>query len=387
MSVLSVVVPCYNEAEVLPETAYRLGRLVDRLVASGIIDDASAIYFVDDGSTDATWSLIEHFSAESSRFHGIKLSRNQGHQNAMLAGILTAPGDMLVTIDADLQIDENAIEAMIEHYDRGSDIVYGVRLARNDDSWFKRTTAQGYYRFLRLAHVEIIFNHADFRLLSRRAVEALGQYGETNLFLRGIVPQIGLASSIVNYQQKPRFAGVSKYPLRKMLNLAIDGITSFSTVPLHAVTILGLLTSLVSGALGLWALVTGLFSANTVPGWASTVIPMYFLGGINLLGIGLIGEYIGKIYLETKRRPRYFIEKMSGPGASSRVAVEHHETPPYGDVIRVAKGRWAGRMDGRTIPATDGDDRPPSPSRTRPLPVPHPTAALSQGSLSRPTDL
>jgi glycosyltransferase involved in cell wall biosynthesis len=310
MKALTIVVPCYNEQEVLPETADRLAELLDRLVVSELVTEGSAAYFVDDGSDDNSWPLIEAFALKSPRFHGIKLSHNRGHQNAMIAGIMTAPGDILVSIDADLQDDVDAIETMLRLHYAGIDIVYGVRSKRDTDTFFKRNTADIYYRLLHLFRIDIISHHADFRLMSRRAVDALKEYTEVNLFVRGIVPQLGFKTAVVSYERKPRFAGQSKYPLRKMIALAIDGITSFTTVPLRLITLIGLIVSSLSLMVTVWAIVIRLFTAKALPGWASTVIPTYLLGGIQLLSIGVIGEYLGKIYLETKRRPRYIIEKV-----------------------------------------------------------------------------
>jgi polyisoprenyl-phosphate glycosyltransferase len=307
---LSIVVPCYNEQEVLPETARQLGGLLDNLIASQLVTADSAIYFVDDGSNDNTWSLIEDLAKNSSKFHGIKLAHNRGHQNAMLAGILTAPGDILVSIDADLQDDVNTIRTMIQRHYAGAELVYGVRSRRDVDTFFKRNTADAYYRLLRLFGVDIISHHADFRLMSRCAIDALKQYTEVNLFVRGIVPQLGFNTAIVAYERKARFAGESKYPLRKMVGLAVNGITSFTTVPLRFITFTGVALSFLSIMVGIWAIALRLFTDRAVPGWASTVVPMYLLGGVQLLSIGIIGEYLGKTYMETKHRPRYIIEKM-----------------------------------------------------------------------------
>ena len=306
---IGIVVPCFNEGQVLPETIKRLGEFMTRLVVSGKADELSQLYLVDDGSTDDTWSLIESHARRNPRITGIKLSRNQGHQQALLAGLLTAEGDAIITIDADLQDDVNAIEQMLDAYLNGHDVVYGVRDNRSTDSLFKRLSAETYYRLLNLMGVEAIFNHADYRLLSRRAIGHLAEFSERNLFLRGIVPLIGLPSTKVHYSRRERFAGETKYPLRKMLALALEGITSFSTVPLRLITVLGLLTFIISGGLGIWGLYIAL-NKDVVPGWASTVVPIYFLGSVQLLSIGVIGEYLAKTYLEVKRRPRYVIEKI-----------------------------------------------------------------------------
>ena len=306
---LAIVVPCFNEEEVLPETNRRLLALLDRLQSQGLIDGASAVHYVDDGSKDGTWSLIEGLAASDGRAHGIKLSRNRGHQNALLAGLLSVEGDAVVSIDADLQDDVSVIEAMVQAFAAGSEVVYGVRDSRQSDSAFKRNTALMYYGLMRRLGVDLVHNHADFRLLGRRAVEALRQYGEVNMFLRGIVPLIGFRAATVSYDRAERFAGVSKYPLRKMLTFAVEGITSFSIVPLRLITLLGFLVSGLSFAMIVFIIYGTLVMRAVIPGWASSVVPIYFLGGIQLLSIGILGEYVAKIYLETKQRPRYVIEK------------------------------------------------------------------------------
>jgi polyisoprenyl-phosphate glycosyltransferase len=307
---LSIVVPCYNEEEVLPHTARRLVELLQRLESLGKIDSGSTIYFVDDGSRDSTWQIIENLAGEEQRVHGVKLSRNRGHQIALIAGLQAAGGDAVVSIDADLQDDVDVIEAMVDRYREGYEVVYGVRDNRDADSFLKRLTAQSYYTLLRLMGVDIVFNHADYRLLSRRALRCLESYREVNLFLRGIMPLLGFRSTEVAYTRVERFAGESKYSLRKMLALALDGVTSFSAFPLRMITMIGLVVFALSSAMGLWALWAHLFGVATVPGWTSTVVPVYLLGGVQLLCIGIIGEYLSKIYLEVKQRPRYFIEKL-----------------------------------------------------------------------------
>jgi glycosyltransferase involved in cell wall biosynthesis len=306
---LSIVVPCYNEQEVLPETNRRLLALLDKMQSQALVSADSGIYYVDDGSRDGTWTLIESLAAADPRVHGLKLSRNRGHQMALLAGLLTVEGDALVSIDADLQDDVSVIETMVREHLAGAEVVYGVRDSRATDTIFKRRTALMYYGLMRKMGVDLVHNHADFRLLGRRAVEALREYGEVNLFLRGIVPLIGYRASTVKYDRGERFAGVSKYPLRKMLAFAAEGITSFSTVPLRMITVLGFVVSIFSFAMILFVVYGTLVMKAALPGWASTVIPVYFLGGIQLLSIGILGEYVAKIYLETKGRPRYFIEK------------------------------------------------------------------------------
>lgn len=321
---LSVVIPCFNEEEVIGETSRRLSRLFSELIDASKISRESEIIFVDDGSKDKTWELIHSFSTEHPIFKGVKLSRNRGHQTALIAGLFSATGDVVISVDADLQDDLNAIAQMIDIAQSGIDIVYGVRQRRDTDTWFKKFTAEGYYKLLALLGVEIVFNHADYRLLSRRAISALQKYEESNLFLRGIIPQLGFPSATVYYARSERFAGESKYPLRKMLAFAWQGITSFSAAPLRAITGIGLLISLGSFAVAAWALWIRFFSTDAVPGWASTVIPMYFLGGIQLLCIGIIGEYLAKIYIESKRRPAFFIESTAGNMRSEETAPEVH---------------------------------------------------------------
>lgn len=309
---IGLVIPCYNEQEVLHETSRRLLELFGRMQSDGLISPESGIFFVDDGSRDQTWKLIEELSAAHPQINGIRLSRNRGHQNALLCGLMTAPGDALISIDADLQDDVEVIPQMVRALHDGSDIVYGVRRKRTSDTFFKRVTAEGYYHLLALMHVQIVFNHADYRLMSRRALQALGEYREVNLFLRGLVPMLGFRSSIVEYDRTERFAGESKYPLGKMLSLAWQGITSFSTSPLRLITTIGFIISIVSIGLASWALFMRLFTDAALPGWASTVIPMYFLGGVQLLSLGVIGEYVAKIYMESKDRPRFHVDILRG---------------------------------------------------------------------------
>jgi glycosyltransferase involved in cell wall biosynthesis len=295
---------------VLPETARRLVALIEGLVRDGRIASTSKICFVDDGSRDGTWALIEQLGRDNPLVAGIKLSRNRGHQNALLAGLFTAEGDVLVSIDADLQDDIDVIPEMLAEYSRGMDIVYGVRKGRLADRAFKRYTAHAFYRLMRMLGAESVFNHADFRLMSRRAVEALKQFREVNLFLRGLVPLVGFPSAIVTYVRAERFAGVSKYPLRRMVGLALDAITSFSVVPLRLITLTGFILFALSAVMVVWSLWVRLFTNHAVPGWTSTILPIYLLGGVQILCIGVIGEYLGKVYQETKARPRYIIEKM-----------------------------------------------------------------------------
>ncbi len=306
---LAIVVPCYNEEEVLPETNKRLLALLTRLHELQLISIDSSVHYVDDGSKDSTWFLIESLAAIDTRVHGIKLSGNRGHQNALLSGLLSVEGDAVVSIDADLQDDVSVIEAMVREFIGGVEVVYGVRDSRQTDTAFKRRTALMYYGLMKKMGVDLVHNHADFRLLGRRAVEALRQYGEVNMFLRGIVPLIGYRAATVKYDRSERFAGVSKYPLRKMLTFAAEGITSFSIVPLRLITLFGFLVSGFSFAMILFIIYGAVVLKAVIPGWASSVVPIYFLGGIQLLSIGILGEYVAKIYMETKQRPRYFIEK------------------------------------------------------------------------------
>lgn len=310
-NVLYIVVPCYNEEEVLPETSKRLTEKLSSLIGAGKISPESRILFVDDGSRDRTWSMIEGYSRENPRINGVKLSRNKGHQNALLAGLMTAREHcgMAVSMDADLQDDVNAIDRMVDDYLGGSDVVYGVRSSRKTDTFFKRSTAQGYYKFMKALGVDLVYNHADFRLMSRRALDGLAQFKEVNLFLRGIVPLIGYRYSIVEYERGERFAGESKYPLKKMLAFAFDGITSFSVKPIRMITTLGVVIFIISLLMLVYSLVANIFQF-TVRGWTSLMCSIWMLGGIQLLSLGIIGEYIGKIYFEAKARPKYLIEKI-----------------------------------------------------------------------------
>lgn len=309
MTRLAIVVPCYNEQAVLPETARRLLALLRDLRANGEAGEGSALYFVDDGSRDATWQLIETLASTNAEVRGIKLSRNCGHQNALLAGLSSVPGDAVITIDADLQDDPEAMRAMLSAHRAGADVVYGVRRQRLADTRFKRISALAYYRLLGRLGADIVYNHADYRLLSRRALDALAQYGERNMFLRGIVPLLGFNSATVHFDRAERFAGASKYPLGKMLAFALEGVTSFSVAPLRAITLFGLGVSVLSLAGGCWVLWERLVNHEGVPGWASTMVPLFFLGGVQLLSLGVIGEYVAKIYMESKGRPRYIIER------------------------------------------------------------------------------
>ncbi len=306
---LSIIVPCYNEEEVLEETSAQLISLIEGLIRSSKVDDNSTIYFIDDGSKDSTWNIIETLSEKCKYISGIKLSRNFGHQNALLSGLLTVKGDVIISIDADLQDDISMIEKMIDLYGKGNDIVYGVKRKREADSVFKRTTAEGFYKIMHLMGVEIVYNHADFRLLSRSVIEHLKNFKEVNLFLRGLMPLIGFQSTTVSYEISERYAGKSKYTLRKMLSFAWDGISSFSITPLRFITAIGFILFFSTLILTAWSLGVKLFTDDAIPGWASTVLPIYFIGGVQMLSLGIIGEYVGNIYLEIKARPRYIIEK------------------------------------------------------------------------------
>ena len=309
---LYIVVPCYKEQEVLPETSRRLKEKVLALRAQGKISDRSRVMFVNDGSSDNTWPIIRQLhEQEPDLFSGVNLSRNRGHQNALLAGLLTAVNyaDMIISMDADLQDDINAVDAMVDHYHEGYEVVYGVRSKRDTDTFFKRFTAEGFYKVMKALGVDIVFNHADYRLMSRRAVEGLAQFGEVNLFLRGIVPQIGYKWTTVTYERAERFAGESKYPLKKMLAFAADGITSFSVKPIRMVFSLGVVVFLVSLVMLLYALVAKL-TGHTSAGWTSLMGSIWLIGGIQLLSLGVVGEYVGKIYKEAKHRPRFIIESV-----------------------------------------------------------------------------
>ena len=308
---LYIVVPCYNEEQVLGETSKRLKIKCKNLIQKGQISKDSKIVFVDDGSKDRTWKMISELHETDSLFSGVKLSRNRGHQNALLAGLTMASehADMAISMDADLQDDINAVDQMIEKYYEGCDIVYGVRSKRKTDSFFKRFTAEAFYRIMNHLGANTVFNHADYRLMSKRALEGLAQFKEVNLFLRGIVPMIGYPSDIVTYERKERFAGESKYPLKKMLALALEGITSLSIKPIRLITGLGFMVFFVSIAMLIYILVR-FFMGATVVGWASVAVSVWAIGGLLLLSIGVVGEYIGKIYLETKERPRFIVESF-----------------------------------------------------------------------------
>ena len=313
MGRLFCVIPCYNEQEVLPTTSSLLRDKLHHLIEAGKISADSRIIFVNDGSRDATWDIIQSRHNEDEIFQGINLSKNMGHQNALLAGLMTAKDlcDAAISLDADLQDDINAIDEMVDKFNAGCDVVYGVRSARKTDTFFKRTTAEGFYKLMDALGAKTVYNHADYRLMSRRALMGLAEFGEVNLFLRGIVPMIGYKSDVVYYERAERFAGESKYPLSKMLSFAIQGITSLSTKPIKMITGLGFFIFLVSIAVLIYSLIRH-FTGNTIQGWTTTVISVWAIGGLMMISLGVIGEYIGKIYLETKNRPRFIIESYLG---------------------------------------------------------------------------
>ena len=312
---LYIVVPCYNEEEVLPETSRRLRAKLEQLMAAGKISRKSRVLYVNDGSKDRTWELISRLHEACPLFCGVDLTRNRGHQNALLAGLMTAKdrADMVISMDADLQDDVDAVDAMVDKFLDGVDIVYGVRSSRKRDTFFKRTTAEGFYRVMNAMGAETVFNHADYRLMSRRALEGLAQFKEVNLFLRGIVPMIGYRTDTVEYERGERFAGESKYPLKKMLSFAMEGITSLSVKPLRMITGLGFLIFLVSLVMIVYNIVRWAMGA-TVTGWASLACSIWLIGGLILLSLGVVGEYIGKIYLEAKGRPRFLIRQVLEDG-------------------------------------------------------------------------
>ena len=309
-NILYIVIPCYNEEEVLRETAKQVAVKMQQLYEKELISEKSKVLFVDDGSKDMTWPMIEALHAENPMYTGVKLSRNKGHQNALMAGLTTAVkyADMIVSMDADLQDDINAIDGFVQKYYEGCDVVYGVRSARKTDTFFKKFTAQGFYKLMMAMGVDIVYNHADYRLMSKRAVEEMLKFKEVNLFLRGIVPLVGFKSDSVYYERAERFAGESKYPLKKMLAFAMDGITSFSIKPIRLITTLGFLIFMISLCMLVYSLIRH-FTGHTSIGWSSMFVSIWAIGGLQILSIGVIGEYIGKIYMETKERPKFIIEK------------------------------------------------------------------------------
>ena len=306
--ILYVVIPCYNEEEVIDETTRQLTRKIGNLIEENKISKNSKVMYVNDGSKDKTWKKIKSINKENGLFTGITLTRNRGHQNALLAGLLTAKkyADVIISMDADLQDDINVIDEMLDKYKSGNDIVYGVRSSRKKDSFFKRVTAENYYKIMKLLGVDCIYNHADYRLTSKRVLDELENFKEVNLFLRGIFPLLGYKSDIVYYERKERIAGKTKYPLKKMLNFAWDGITSFSVKPLRLICTLGFLILFVSIIIIIYSIIRKL-TGNTVSGWTFLSTSIWFIGGLQMISIGIIGEYIGKIYSETKQRPRYII--------------------------------------------------------------------------------
>lgn len=310
-SILYIVIPCYKEQEVLHETASRLQTKMERLISANKISPESRVMFVNDGSTDRTWPIICELHEKNPLFSGVNLSRNRGHQNALLAGLMTAKNcaDMVISMDADLQDDINAVDEMVDKFYEGCDIVYGVRSSREKDTFFKKFTAEGFYRVMNLLGADTVFNHADYRLMSKRALEGLEQFKEVNLFLRGIVPMIGYKTGVVEYERGERFAGESKYPLKKMLAFAMEGITSLSTKPLQYISGLGFLIFAVSILMLLYFIAQWAIG-GTVAGWASVICSVWAIGGLILLSIGVIGEYTGKIYMETKARPRFIIQDI-----------------------------------------------------------------------------
>ena len=310
MDILYLVIPCYNEEKVLPETSKQLLEKLNYLISNEKISPESRIVFIDDGSKDKTWEMISQLHMKNKIFQGIKLTRNKGHQNALLAGLMTVMNhcDITISLDADLQDDINAIDEMVDKYHEGCDVVYGVRSARKKDTVFKKITAEGFYKLINSMGAEIVYNHADYRLMSRKALEGLQRFEEVNLFLRGVVPMIGYKSDKVYYERKERFAGESKYPLKKMLAFAWEGITSLSTKPIKFISMLGGLIFIISIIMLVYSLVRH-FMGETETGWTSMILSIWSLGGLQLLAIGIIGEYIGKVYLETKKRPKFIVEK------------------------------------------------------------------------------
>jgi len=309
-NILYVVIPCYNEEEVLEETTKQMKVKMQKLIKDKKISSKSKVMYVNDGSKDKTWELIKKISEKEPLFTGITLSRNRGHQNALLGGLMTAKNyaDIIISMDADLQDDINAIDGMIEKYHEGCDVVYGVRSARKTDTWFKKTTAEGFYKVMKFLGVDIVYNHADYRLTSKRVLEEFANFKEVNLFLRGMFPLVGFKSDVVYYERNERFAGESKYPLKKMLNFAWDGITSFSVKPLRFICTLGFAVLFVSILIMVYSLIQKILG-NTVDGWTFLSISIWFIGGLQMISIGVIGEYIGKMYNETKQRPRFIISE------------------------------------------------------------------------------
>ncbi|MBB5213271.1 glycosyltransferase family 2 protein [Microbulbifer hydrolyticus] len=336
---LAIVVPCYNEEDVIADTTAELLATLDELAARDRIGADSKIYYVDDGSRDATWPMLQKLASDNKRIVAVALSCNRGHQNALYAGLSQTSEDMVVSIDADLQDGPDNIAAMIDAFREGHEVVFGVRKKRDTDTWFKRMTAEGYYRLMQALGVDLVFNHADFRLMSRRAVDTLLQYPETNLFLRGMVRELGFSSTTVCYARRPRLAGESKYPLRRMLSLAWKGVTAFSIAPLRAITLLGLIAGGIALGLIVWVLIVKLLSNSVVPGWASIMVPVLFIGSVQLLCLGVIGEYLGKIYEEVKRRPRFHLREVVGGEARGHEDARTHHSPLEISTVQVRSPR------------------------------------------------
>lgn len=309
---LTIVVPCYNESEGLQQTTARLLTSLADLEETGRVSGDSLLCFVDDGSVDETWNLIQDATDQHSNCCGLRLTRNFGHQNALLAGMLSVPGDIVVTMDADLQDDPSIMPAMLDAHAGGAEVVFAVRSSRKSDNWLKRSTARVYYRLLNAMGVEVVIDHADYRLMSRRVIESLRDYKEVNLFLRGLIPQLGYCQAVVEYERAARASGRSKYSPTRMIALAINGVTSLTAYPLRAIALTGVVIFIGSIAMSAWALWIRLFTDGAVPGWASSVLPIYFLGGIQLLSIAVVGEYVSKIYLESKARPRFLVQEIAG---------------------------------------------------------------------------
>ncbi|QJC50866.1 glycosyltransferase family 2 protein [Paenibacillus albicereus] len=324
--ILGIVVPCYNEEEVLELTVVELDAVLGGLEKEGLVSPESFILFVNDGSRDRTWPLIADLKERYRRVSGLNLAGNVGHQNALLGGLMTAKrhADCLVSIDADLQDDVRVIRDMVLRYREGCDIVYGVRSSRQRDTWFKRTTAEGFYKVMQGLGLRIVNNHADYRLMSRRALDELARFSEVNIFLRGMVPLLGFETGVVYYERLERAAGESKYPLKKMISFALEGITSLSVKPIRMVTAAGFAVFAVSIVMGIYGIVSNLMG-RAVSGWSSLIVSLWFIGGVQLLSIGLIGEYIGKIYREVKRRPLYIVERELPPAVRSAEAREHED--------------------------------------------------------------
>lgn len=332
--ILAIVVPCYNEQDVIDDTALRLKGLLRCLKERVGVSDNSFVLFIDDGSSDKTWKKLVKISRESEgQIRCLKLSGNFGHQNAVFAGLdlVTGKVDCAVTIDADLQDDLSVLIAMLDQYRQGSEIVFGVRNLRDKDSFFKRLTAEVYYRLIESMGIKVVFNHADYRLMGKKSLFALSRYGEFHLFLRGIVASMGFKTSCVYYARTERQAGETKYNLTKMLALAWDGITSFSVLPLRALSVLGVAIFLISVALGGWTVLAYFYTGDTAPGWASTTLPIYALGGVQLLALGVVGEYLGKVYMEVKRRPRYLVDEVLGfdGGVSANSQGDNGRSKPH----------------------------------------------------------